>query len=169
MRSHPLWRHASQRVTGTQCRRRLDRACRRDARRLGHAITAESLREALARSDVIISSTSAPGPVLHRSDLESALALRSAGRPRRLLLINLAVPRDVDPAVSALADVELYTIEDLHQVMQCAIAGRRAELPAAYSILCGEVARFARSLGAREAMTQSGLLGHPSGAFSEGS
>jgi glutamyl-tRNA reductase len=118
----------------------------------GHAITSESLGEALTRSHVIISSTGAPRPVLYRGELEPALAHRGAGVSRPLLLIDLAVPRDVDPAVSTLAGVELHTIDDLQRVVQGAFAQRRAELPAAYSILRAEVARFTRWLGAREAM-----------------
>jgi glutamyl-tRNA reductase len=55
----------------------------------------------------------------------------------------------VDPAVSALAGVELHMIDDLERVVQGVFAQRRAELPAAYSILRGEVARFTRWLGAR--------------------
>jgi glutamyl-tRNA reductase len=118
----------------------------------GHAITSESFSEAMARSDVIISSTSAPGPILHPGDLEPALARRGAGASRPLLLIDLAVPRDVDPSISALPGVELHTIDDLERVVQGALARRRAELPAAYSILRSEVVRFTRWLSAREAM-----------------
>jgi glutamyl-tRNA reductase len=118
----------------------------------GRAITCESLSEALTRSDVVISSTGATRPILHPGELEPALARRGAGVSRPLVLIDLAVPRDVDPAVSALASVELYTIDDLERVVQGALAQRRAELPAAYSILRREVARFTRWLGAREAM-----------------
>jgi glutamyl-tRNA reductase len=117
----------------------------------GHAIPSESLSEALTRSEVVISSTGAPRPILHPGELEPALARRGAGVSRPLLLIDLAVPRDVDPAVSALPGVELHTIDDLERVVQGALAQRRAELPAAYSILRGEVARFTRWLGAREA------------------
>jgi glutamyl-tRNA reductase len=117
----------------------------------GRAITSESLSEALTRSDVVISSTSAPRPIVSRGELEPALARRGAGVSRPLLLIDLAVPRDMDPAISALAGVELHTIDDLERVAQAAFARRRAELPAANSILRSEVARFTRWLGAREA------------------
>ena len=117
----------------------------------GRAITSESLSEALTLSDVIISSSGAPRPILHPGELEPALARRGAGVSRPLLLIDLAVPRDVDAAVSALPGVELHTIDDLERVVRGAVAQRRAELPAAYSILRGEVARFTRWLGAREA------------------
>jgi len=124
----------------------------------GHAITSERLSEALTRSDVVLSSTGAPRPILHPGELGPALARRGAAVSRPLLLIDLAVPRDVDPAVSALPDVELHTIDDLERVVRGALAQRRAELPAAYSILRGEVARFTRWLGAREALAVSGRL-----------
>jgi glutamyl-tRNA reductase len=119
----------------------------------GRAITSESLGEALARSDVIFSSTGAPRPILSRDELAPALARRGARVSRPLLVIDLAVPRDVDPAVAGLPGVELHTIDDLERVVQGALDRRRAELPAAYSILRGEVARFTRWLAAREAMT----------------
>jgi glutamyl-tRNA reductase len=118
----------------------------------GRAIRSERLSEALARSDVVISSTGAPRPILYRGELERALARRGVGVSQQMLIIDLAVPRDVDPTVSTLADVELHTIDDLERVVQGAFDQRRAELPAADSILRGEVARFARWLNAREAM-----------------
>ena len=67
-------------------------------------------------------------------------------------MIDLAVPRDVDPAVAGLAGVEVYTVDDLERVVEQARARRRAELPAAYSVLRTEVARFTRWLSAREAV-----------------
>ena len=76
------------------------------------------------------------------------------GVSRPMLLIDLAVPRDVDPEVASLAGVELHTIDDLEPVVQGALAQRRAEFPAADSILRGEVARFTRWLSAREALDQ---------------
>jgi glutamyl-tRNA reductase len=118
----------------------------------GRAIRSESLSQALTRSDVIISSTGAPHPILYRDELEPALARRGDRMSRPLLLIDLAVPRHVDPAISSLAGVELNTIDGLEPVVRGALAQRRAELPAAYSILRDEVARFMRWLGARDAM-----------------
>jgi glutamyl-tRNA reductase len=118
----------------------------------GRAITCDSLNEALTRSDLVISSTGAPHPILYRAELEPVLARRCTGMSPPLLLIDLAVPRDVDPAVSTLPGVELYTVDDLERVVQGAFAQRRAELPAAYSILRGKVARFTRWLDAREVM-----------------
>ena len=127
------------------------RAGRLAQRYSGRAIGRDSLSEALARSDVVISSTGAPRPILYRNQVEPALARRAAGTSRPLLLIDLAVPRDADPAISALDAVDLHTIDDLQRVVQGTLAQRRAELAAGHSILRDEVARFMRWLSAREA------------------
>lgn len=127
------------------------RAARLAQRYGAHAITPDRLGDAFARGDVVISSTGAPRPILYPGDLEPALARRCARESRPLLVLDLAVPRDVDPAVSALAGVELHTIDDFQPVVQGALAQRRAQLPAADAILRREVSRFTRWLDAREA------------------
>jgi glutamyl-tRNA reductase len=116
----------------------------------GQALTSDRLGEALARSDVVISSTSAPHAILHRHQLEQALADRGGPSPRQLLLVDLATPRDVDPGVAGLTGVELYTIDDLRPIVEGTLTQRSAELPAAYSIVQAEVARFTRWLSHRE-------------------
>ena len=67
----------------------------------GQAAPFESLRDELARADIVISGTGAPGIVIHREDVESARAARR-GAARPLFLIDIAVPRDIDPAVRKL-------------------------------------------------------------------
>jgi glutamyl-tRNA reductase len=119
----------------------------------GRALASDRLREGLAQADVVISSTGARRPVLHRDDLEAAVAGRRVGSPP-LLLIDLAVPRDVDPAVAGLAGVEVHTIDDLERVVERAREGRRTELPAAYAVLRPEVARFTRWLSSREVLAR---------------
>jgi glutamyl-tRNA reductase len=118
----------------------------------GQAITRERLDHALARSAVVISATGAPQPILGPDQVRRALARRRWDRVP-LLLIDLSVPRDVDPAVSELAGVEVHTIDDLGVVVQGALLRRRAELPQAFAILGGEVARFTDWLTRREAMS----------------
>ena len=118
-------------------------------------MTSDQLGEVLARSDVVISSTSAPHAILHRHQLEQALGERGGPTSRPLVLIDLATPRDIDPAVAGLTGVEVYTIDDLRPVVERTLAQRSAELPAAYSIVRTEVARFTRWLGRRE--TAAGL------------
>ena len=105
----------------------------------------ERLGDALARADVVISATGAPGAVVHPADLAS----RGAAP---LLLIDLALPRDIDPAVARVPGVDVYTLDDLHTVVAQALVQRRAELPAARSVLRDEVARFTSWLRRREAV-----------------
>jgi glutamyl-tRNA reductase len=124
------------------------RAMRLAERHGGRAISADGLGRALIEADVVISSTGAPHRIVHRDPLAEALANRHASRAP-LLLIDLAVPRDVDPAVVGLAGVEVHTLDDLNHVVQRALLARRCELPAAQAMVCVEVARFTEWLRRR--------------------
>lgn len=119
----------------------------------GRVIGGDRLIEALAQCDLVISSTSAPHPILSLAQLEQALARGGRTDSRPLLLLDLAVPRDVEPAVATLPGVEVHTIDDLRGAVERTLAQRRAELPAAYSVLRAEVARFGQWLSRREAVT----------------
>jgi glutamyl-tRNA reductase len=94
------------------------------------------LEEALARADVVVSSTSAPGYVL---DAETVDRVR---RGRQLLLIDLAVPRDLDPAIHELDGCYLYDIDDLQAIVAETLAGRRSEAERAESIVAAEAEKF---------------------------
>jgi glutamyl-tRNA reductase len=74
----------------------------------------EHLHEVLPRADIIISSTASPQHVISRDDIRRALKQR---RHRPMFLVDIAVPRDIDPACAELDDVYLYTIDDLQQVV----------------------------------------------------
>lgn len=128
------------------------RAGRLAERHGGRVVTFDRLGEALSLSDVVISSTSAPRPIVCRDQLERAIAHGDRADSRPLLVIDLAVPRDVDPAVGGLAGVELLTSDDLRQVVEWRLAQRGAELPAAYSVLRAEIARFTSWLSRRETL-----------------
>jgi glutamyl-tRNA reductase len=121
------------------------------ARALGGApITMERLADGVARADVVISSTAAP---------EAVLGVREVERARRdVLLIDLAVPRDVDPAVAALPGVRLVTLDDLGEVVAQTLARRAAELPQAYALIHREVKRFTAWLNGRQAAAAVNLL-----------
>jgi len=95
----------------------------------------EQLGRALARADVVVSSTSAPGVVLRREDVPPR-----QGRP--LLLVDLAVPRDLDPAIHELEDCYLYDIDDLEAVVAETLAGRRQEAERAERIVAEEAERW---------------------------
>jgi glutamyl-tRNA reductase len=103
------------------------------------AIGLEEAARELATVDVVISSTSAPGLVLERGAVEGALRSRR-GRP--LFLIDLAVPRDLDPAIHELPGCYLYDIDDLEAVVSESLAGRRVEAGRAEAIVAEEAERF---------------------------
>jgi glutamyl-tRNA reductase len=119
--------------------RTLERA-ERLANELGaRAGTLEALGEALSDADVVVSSTSAPGYVLSADDLPPTLRSRR-GRP--LLFVDLAVPRDVDPALAAIDGCFVYDIDDLEAIVSSSLAGRRAGAVQAERIVADEAERF---------------------------
>ena len=93
----------------------------------------------LEQADVVVSSTSAPGFVLRRHDVTHVLRARR-GRP--LLFVDLAVPRDLDPAIGELEGCYLYDIDDLEAVVAETLAGRRREAERAEAIVAEEAQRF---------------------------
>ena len=98
------------------------------------------LEAELARADVVVSSTSSPDYVLDAATVERA-RLRSPGG-RQLLLIDLAVPRDLDPAIHELDGCYLYDIDDLQAIVAETLAGRRGEADRAETIVAGEAEKF---------------------------
>jgi glutamyl-tRNA reductase len=110
------------------------------ARRLGaEPLLLEAIAAELAQADVVVASTSAPGFVLRREDVAQALRGRR-GRP--LLFVDLAVPRDLDPAIGELEGCYLYDIDDLEAVVAETLAGRRREAERAEGIVADEAERF---------------------------
>jgi glutamyl-tRNA reductase len=105
----------------------------------GEPIPLDRLGEAIATADIIVSSTSSPELVLTSEDVAKALPARK-GRP--LLLIDLAVPRDVEPTINELDDCYLYDIDDLEAVVQETLAGREEEFAKAEAIAVAEGERF---------------------------
>src|SRR5204863_1488972 len=99
------------------------------------AVGIDHLPEELARADVVVTSTSAPGYLLSAADIPPR-----RGRP--LFLIDLAVPRDLDPAIHELEDCFLYDIDDLQAVVAETLAGRRREAERAETIVAAEADRF---------------------------
>ena len=93
----------------------------------------------LASVDVVVASTSAPGFVLGAATVAEALRSR---RGRQLLLIDLAVPRDLDPAIHDLGGCYLYDIDDLEAIVADTLSGRRKEAERAESIVGVEAEKF---------------------------
>jgi len=118
----------------------------------GKAAPFESLRDELARTDIVISGTGAPGIVIHEADVESARAARRGRHARPLFLIDIAVPRDVDPAVGKLSGVFLYDLDDLKAVAEANLRERLKEAAAAETLVDREVREFLDWQKAREAV-----------------
>jgi glutamyl-tRNA reductase len=105
----------------------------------GRAAPLESLRLELVGADIVISGTGAPGLVIRREDVDYA---RSARRHRPLFLIDIAVPRDIEPSAGALEGVFLYDLDDLRSVAEANLRERRKEAAAAEAIVEQEVREF---------------------------
>ena len=110
------------------------------ARRFGaRSIPLDDLGDELVDVDVVVSSTSAPGFVISRDDVDAMLPVRE-GRP--LLLVDLAVPRDIDPAISGLEGCFLSNVDDLEAVVAETITVRRSEAVRAERLVAAELERF---------------------------
>ncbi|HLW74915.1 MAG TPA: glutamyl-tRNA reductase [Gammaproteobacteria bacterium] len=104
-----------------------------------YAIGLDEMPAHLDEADIVIASTGSPEPLLRRAHVEAALS----GRKRRpLLIVDIAVPRDVDPEVSGLEDVYLFSIDDLHKVVEDNLRSRRVAAQEAETLIEAHVARF---------------------------
>ena len=105
----------------------------------GTAAPFESLRAELMKADIVISGTGAPGIVIGAEDIQAASAERR-GRP--LFLIDIAVPRDIDPEAAKLSGVFLYDLDDLKSVSEANLRERQKEAAAAETLVEREVLDF---------------------------
>ncbi|MCB1560550.1 MAG: glutamyl-tRNA reductase [Xanthomonadales bacterium] len=105
----------------------------------GYALPLEALEQHLAEADIVLSATAAREAVLTRAMLERALKAR---RCRPMLLLDLAVPRDIEASAAALDDVYLYGVDDLEQVVDEGLRSRRESARQAEAIIELEVAHF---------------------------
>jgi glutamyl-tRNA reductase len=119
--------------------RTLERAADLAAALGGRAAPLDTLRDELAVADIVISGTGAPGTVVKVPDVEAARATRR-GRP--LFLIDIAVPRDIEPQVAKMTGVFLYDLDDLHAVADANLRERRKEAIAAEALVEREAREF---------------------------
>ena len=119
--------------------RRYDRALGLAQRYGGRAISFDSLPGELEHADIVVSSTGAPHQIVAREELEFVAASRM-GRP--LVMIDLAVPRDIEPSVRDCPGIALYDMDDLQREVARNLSSRRAEAEEALVIVREEVARF---------------------------
>jgi glutamyl-tRNA reductase len=101
----------------------------------------------LADVDVLLTSTGAQAPLLEPADIAPVMA-RRPGRP--LLVVDIAVPRDVDPAVADIDGVTLLDMDDVRGFAAAGIAERRREVAAVEAILNDELERYLGATSARE-------------------
>ena len=110
------------------------------ARKLGaRALALDAVSSELEHADVVVSATSAAGLVVSEETVARALRARN-GRP--LLLVDLAVPRDLDPAINGLDGCFLYDVDDLRAVVEETLSGRRGEAASAERVVAEEAERF---------------------------
>jgi glutamyl-tRNA reductase len=105
----------------------------------GTAIEFEKLSEKLQDVDIVISSTGAPGYVIDASMIETTLRRR---RNRLLFLIDIAVPRDIDPAVGKIENVYLYNIDNLQDIVDSNLKSRKKEAEKAEVIIDEELSKY---------------------------
>lgn len=109
----------------------------------GIAVALDERSPYLDQADIIVSSTSCPHYVIEKADAERIQAAR-AGRP--IVMIDVAVPRDIDPAVRAVKGVHLFDMDDLEEVAKHNESERQAAALAAEKILAEEAKGFRRKL-----------------------
>lgn len=114
----------------------------------GFAISLAELPRHLARADILVASTASQLPILGKGSVESAIKAR---RHKPMLMVDLAVPRDIEAEVEQLADVYLYTIDDLRNVIEEGLKTRREAALQAEEIIDTEVQHFLAWLRAQGA------------------
>lgn len=110
------------------------------ARRFGgNPYPLENLREALESADIVVSSTGSPEAIIGKQDVEAALKKRKSAS---LLLIDIAVPRDIDPEVGDLPGVFLFDIDDLQKVIEANKEKRKKEAEKAAGLIARRVREY---------------------------
>jgi glutamyl-tRNA reductase len=121
----------------------------------GSVVGLDRLPETLESADIVLASTSSPHPIVGHEELELVMAARDR---RPLLLIDIAVPRDIDPLCAQLEGVTLRDIDDLQAAVTHNISSRAADIPAAEEIIGEEIQRFAKWLGQLDVRPTIGAL-----------
>ena len=123
------------------------------AEKLAQALQAKALLweefpEYLVQADIVLSSTSAPQPIIQRAMVQEVMRVR---KHRPMFFIDIAVPRDIDPAIHTLENVFLYDMDALENVVAANRRARQQEALVAEDLVWREVRHFHQWLAAREA------------------
>jgi len=119
--------------------RTYDRALDLTDRLSGRAVRFEEIARALAECDIVLTSTSAPHPLITRGTIAEAFP---GGLSRALLMVDIAIPRDVEPEVGALPNVFLYNVDDLQKMLDETLDRRRTAAVAAEDLVLSEAQSF---------------------------
>ncbi|TWI54915.1 glutamyl-tRNA reductase [Pseudomonas duriflava] len=114
-----------------------------------HTILLADIPQELPNSDIVISSTASQLPILGKGAVERALKQR---KHKPIFMVDIAVPRDIEPEVSELADVYLYTVDDLHEVITENLKSRQGAAQAAEKLVLAGVQDFMHRLRERAAV-----------------
>lgn len=115
----------------------------------GYAIGLHEIPVHLDEADIVIASTGSPAPILTQAAVATAFKTR---KHRPLLILDIAVPRDVEPAVAKLADVYLFTLDDLQGIVENNLHSRQAAAREAESLIEAQVTRFMQELRGLDAV-----------------
>src|SRR5690606_7735481 len=105
------------------------------------------LWDELTIADAVITATGAPHTILHRIDIENVMNGRNQ---RELLMVDVAVPRDIEPTVDTLSGANVFDIDDLQQVIDGNLAQRQACIPQVHSIIESELEKCTAWLAGRK-------------------
>ncbi len=120
----------------------------------GKAVRLSELYHYITLSDVVISCTSAPHPVIHKKELTQAMKNRCwpvEGHPRPLILIDIAQPHDVEDGAATIDGVRLFSIDNLRMINEQTMSTRKAEAERAREFVAAELEIFLRHLNRRSA------------------
>lgn len=105
----------------------------------GEATTFEYLPEALQQADILVASTSAPHPLIYEEHVQAVMEIRGE---RPLVMIDISVPRNIDPGVGQVPGIGLYDLDTLKEYLSQSMAARESQMPGALSILAEEQAAY---------------------------
>lgn len=136
-------RHLRDQAVGhiTIANRTLSRAEALAAEVQGQAVSLEDVPVALEKADIVITCTASPVPVLGKGVVERALKKR---RHKPIFMVDIAVPRDIEPEVGKLQDVYLYTVDDLHEAIEENVRQRQEAARQAEAIIDAALDRHER-------------------------
>jgi glutamyl-tRNA reductase len=137
--------------------RSIDRARELAAEFQGFAISLDEIPSHLSEADIVVASTASPNAIITRAMTVDALRVR---KRRPIFMVDIAVPRDIEPEVAELEDIYLFTIDDLQTVVNENMNGRRAAARQADQMIATEVNRFEMQLRTRGAAPTIRQLRH---------